>query len=139
MEQVYYLYDTKPPRLVSPKSKRGVMTKTLEQIQIENRKFILEATGEYKDELELLKQIYNNHIHGIVSRSFFSKPLTLSKVLLALKDKKIGFSDKDLGAIWKGEYIYDDYIYEWDLTKETLEEQSEETQRGINSYLIINK
>lgn len=35
MEQVYYLYDTKPPRLVSPKSKRGVMTKSLEQIQEE--------------------------------------------------------------------------------------------------------
>ena len=115
------------------------MTKSLHQIQKENRKFIIEAIGEYKNELKLLEQQEHQIYHEIISKSFYSKPLTLSKVLLALKDKKIGFSDKDLGAIWKGEYIYDDYIYEWDLTKETLEEQSEETQRGINSYLIINK
>ena len=80
---------------------------------------------------------YESTKHRIIE--VIGKPLTLSRVLLALKDKQIGFYDKDLGAIWKGEYIHDDYIYEWDLTKETLEEQSEETQRGINSYLIINK
>ena len=168
------------------------MTKSLEQIQIENRKFILEAIhgcsyeealkkemgyncevlvrmwgkspqryivdnlicyfdGDYLRFRELVGDIstkdlteeglknledYESTKHRIIE--VIGKPLTLSRVLLALKDKKIGFSDKDLGAIWKGEYIYDDYIYEWDLTKETLEEQSEETQRGINSYLIIN-
>ena len=58
------------------------MQKPLEQIQIENRKFILEATGEYKDELKLLEQEHQIY-HGIISKSFYSKPLTLSRVLLA--------------------------------------------------------
>jgi len=150
--------------------------KTLEQIQIENRKFILEAihgcsydealkkelgvgckvkikkfmsSQDFNEEIfviddycdfstENLFRTIDSHHHNKITE-IIGKPLTLSRMLLALKDKKIGFSDKDLGAIWKGEYIYDDYIYEWDLTKETLEEQSEETQRGINSYLIIYK
>ncbi len=139
------------------------MTKSLEQIQQENRKFILEAIHGCSYEEALEKELgvnckiildgsfgIKNYDYTIIDEDNFKisreqiteiigKPLTLSRVLLALKDKKIGFSDKDLGAIWKGEYIYDDYIYEWDLTKETLEEQSEETQRGINSYLTINK
>ena len=118
------------------------MTKSLEQIQQENRKFILEAIGEYKNELKLLEQEHQIY-HEIISKSFYSKPLTLSRVLLALKDKKIGFYDDSLGEIWQGSgsfYREDEveYICDWDLTKETLEEQSEETQRGINSYLIIN-
>ena len=107
---------------MSPKSKRGVMTKTLEQIQKENRKFILEAIGEYSDE-------------------FYSKPLTLSRVLLALKDKEVGFYNGCLGEVWvvgglggrfKENYLI--YICDWDLKKETLEEQSEETQRGLNKF-----
>ena len=84
------------------------MTKSLQQIQQENRKFILEAIGEYKNELKLLEQQKHQIYHEIISKSFYSKSLTLSRVLLALKDKQIGFYDKDLGAIWKGEYIYDD-------------------------------
>lgn len=136
MEQVYYLYDTKPPRLVSPKSKRGVMTKTLVQIQIENRKFILEATGEYKDELELLKQTYNQRLMEIVSRSFFSKPLTLSRVLLALPSELYYYKNGNFLYIAKPNQDPKEQIT-WDLTKETLDssysvEQSEETQRAIN-------
>lgn len=117
------------------------MTKSLEQIQQENRKFILEAIHDcsYEEALEKEYAKKGNNTISVPLREYEGEELTLSRMLLALKDKKIGFSDKDLGAIWKGEYIYDDYIYEWDLTKETLEEQSEETQRGINSYLIIYK
>lgn len=118
------------------------MTKPLEQIQIENRKFILEATGAYRDELKLLKQAYNWQINEFISESFFRKPLTLSMVLLALKDEEIGFYDDCLGKVWKGhKYDWDikedrpdrlEYVCDWDLKKETLEEQSEETQRKIN-------
>ena len=65
------------------------MTKPLQQIQKENRKFILEATGEYKDELELLKQQAHQIYHEIISKSFNSIPLTLSRVLLAFKNKEV--------------------------------------------------
>lgn len=67
------------------------------------------------------------------------KPLTLSRVLLALKDKQIGFYWDSLAYIWSagqdyGYYLEDnvEYICDWDLKKETLEEQTEETQRKIN-------
>ena len=121
------------------------MTKTLEQIQIENRKFILEATGEYKDELELLKQIYNNNLNEIVSRSFFSKPLTLSRVLLAFKNKEVrtqfgyrlyfGIESSKICSLRMHSRTAEKFMegeFDWDLKKETLEEQTEETQRGIN-------
>lgn len=112
------------------------MTKSLQQIQQENRKFILEATGEYKDELELLKQTYNKHINEFISKSFFSKPLTLSRVLLAIK--KHGYYDD----IYFGNLHGDSYeTLEFDikgvafnLYKETLEELTEETQRGLNKF-----
>lgn len=169
--------------------------KSLEQIQQENRKFILEAIHGCSYEEALKKELgvgcrvidkkhqffgvsapeemtlvygdgvsgeesdplYFSHLRGnpfviFLKQDIFDKdrfeiigkPLTLSRVLLALKDKKIGFYDDSLGEIWRGEgsfYREDnvEYICDWDLTKETLEEQSEETQRGINSYLIINK
>ena len=175
-----FLYDTKPPRLVSPNSKRGVMTKSLEQIQQENRKFILEAIHGCSYEEALKKELsvgckvkikrfmstqdFNEEIFVIddycdfFNESFFKttdshrhneiieiigKPLTLSRVLLALKDEEIGFYDNCLGEVWKGRisnwgfYGEDrpprlEYVCDWDLKKETLEEQSEETQRKIN-------
>lgn len=157
MEQVYYLYDTKPPRLVSPKSKRGVMTKTLQQIQIENRKFILEAILAGNN-LRLLKENIAD---------FSGSKLTLSKVLLALpkinkENKTLDFLIGERGWEKIGNEWFDGYkkcfiarvetifscdccedfwtdVFVWNLELETLEEQSEETQRGINSYLIIYK
>ena len=94
------------------------MTKSLEQIQKENRKFILEAIGEYSDE-------------------FYSKPLTLSRVLLALKSKE-DLSNPKKYELYLGitKLFYYNYAKNielvLDLTKETLEEQTEETQRKIN-------
>ena len=121
------------------------MTKPLQQIQQENRKFILEATGEYKDELELLKQQEHQIYHEIISKSFYRIPLTLSRVLLALKNKdvKTCYGDEaifniglvDFYEIESGAYRENhhfEYICDWDLKKETLEEQTEETQRKIN-------
>ena len=125
------------------------MQKTLEQIQIENRKFILEATGEYKDELELLKQQEHQIYHEIISKSFHSKPLTLSRVLLAsIKSAKCmdcfeHKNNKYCNSGWHldilggyniskiREFILDNWK---NLELETLEEQTEETQRGINEF-----
>ena len=49
---------------------------------------------------------------------------TFDKAIFNMKDQEC----KDL-----------EEICEWDLTKETLEEQSEETQRAINELLAANK
>ena len=68
------------------------------------------------------------------------KPLTLDRVLLVLKNYYIGFVDREL-CYWSKEYCYYDSEYnirelcKWDLTKPTLEEQSEETQRAIYTLL----
>jgi len=68
-------------------------------------------------------------------QKIIGKPLTLSRVLISICEiySKIEHSD-----IIDNIYIYD--IYEqkkikWDLTKECLEEQSEETQRKINELI----
>lgn len=158
------------------------MTKSLQEIQKENRKFILEAIYGCSYEEALQKELdfgckilvegayrdYENGKHkwgrglitidssvyirdinlkeGIIYTAEFSnekiievigKPITLSRVLLALKDKLIGYYDDGLGYIVKrlfsnGWYDEVEYICDWNLTKETLEEQTEETQRKVN-------
>ena len=157
------------------------MTKSLQEIQKENRKLILEAIHgcSYEEALKrevgvgckiLVKgkyRIYKNGKwecgEGLITMDtsenidlekniiytakydfediieIIGKPLTLSRVLLALKDKQIGFYDDSLGYIVSagqdyGYYLEDEveYICDWNLTIETLEEQSEETQRAIN-------
>lgn len=65
------------------------------------------------------------------------KPLTLNRFLLAIYRAKLqqelgnGLLDQVLTIKIKGVYI------DWDLTTETLEEQSEETQRAINELRTI--
>lgn len=168
------------------------MQKPLEQIQQENRKFILEAIHgcSYEEALEKelsvgckvidkthvffgepspveMTLVYGNavdgeesdplyflHLRGNPCVSFskqvifdkdrfeiIGKPLTLSRVLLALKDKEIGFYNDCLGEIWEiasGVYRGNpiEYICDWNLAlgeiELTLEEQTEETQRGLN-------
>lgn len=138
------------------------MQKSLKQIQQENRKFILEAIHgcSYEEALEKelgvgckiilegslgIEYTITNTDTYKISRDqiieIIGKPLTLSRVLLALKDEEIGFYDNCLGEVWK-EYISPwsgedrpprlEYVCDWDLKKETLEEQTEETQRGLN-------
>ena len=159
------------------------MTKSLEQIQQENRKFILEAIHGCSYEEALKKElgvgckvidkmhlffgepspvemtlVYGNavdgeesdplyflHLRGNPCVSFskqvifdkdrfeiIGKPLTLSRVLLAIS--KHGHYD----YVWlAGERIdFEFYLkgVSFDLKKETLEEQSEETQRAINEF-----
>jgi hypothetical protein len=70
------------------------------------------------------------------------KPLTLDRVLLALDFYDIGYiassSDKILtitiGKIYNN--LPKKIVIDWNLTKKTLEEQSEETQRAIYELLI---
>lgn len=135
-----FLYDTKPPRLVSPKSKRGVMTKTLHQIQQENRKFILEANyGTFEEALN------NTNLSIYIKGNYNFLPLTLSRVLLAFKNKEVrtqfgyrlyfGIESSKFCSLRMHSRTAEKFMeaeFDWDLTIETLEEQSEETQRGIN-------
>ena len=169
------------------------MTKSLEQIQKENRKFILEAIHGCSYEEALKKELgfgckvkikrfissqdFNEEIFVIDDYCDFStenlfrtigsfhhneiieiigKPLTLSRVLLAFKKKLklinygdeiifniagsqfCGLSVKDscgLYNIFEESYAPTYTVYGiclWNLELETLEEQTEETQRKIN-------
>ena len=114
------------------------MTKPLQQIQQENRKFILEAIHGCSYE-EALKKEYakkGNNTISVPLREYDGEELTLSKVLLAIS--KHGYYDD----IWFGDLYGDSYEtlefdikgVSFDLTKETLEEQTEETQRGLNKF-----
>lgn len=160
------------------------MAKSLQQIQQENRKFILEAIHgcSYEEALQkewgenciiedcilngeemaswgrVIKDNRHKSLYANIDSgdqlefsvnwdddfkcTIIGKPLTLSRVLLALKDKQIGFYDSGLGFIEYEKRLFShDWYYEvryicvWDLTKETLEEQSEETQRKVNKLL----
>lgn len=152
------------------------MTKTSEQIQQENRKFILEAIHgcSYEEALEkelgvgckiILEGSFNNENKNYtitetdtfkISRDqiieIIGKPLTLSRVLLVLKKKgvKTCYGNEIIFNIAGSQFCelqvsdedYESYntIYTlygicfWNLELETLEEQSEETQRGLNEF-----
>lgn len=94
--------------------------KTLRQIQDNNRRKIncvIHGTGDYNEGLE--------------------KKLDLSIVLLALEGRHFGLDtcEEEPGNLWiYNSGNYSDWI-SWDLTKATLEEQSEETQRTIYELL----
>ena len=182
------------------------MTKSLQEIQQENRKFILEAIhgcsyeealkkeveyncevlamiwgkslqryrvdnlicyfdGDYLRFRELVGDIskkdlteeglknledYESTKHRIIE--IIGKPITLSRVLLAFKNKDVKIYNKSLVFSYEWESFYpliEDttesaypvyklwnlFSFDWDLTKETLEEQSEETQRRVNKLL----
>lgn len=106
--------------------------KTLEQIQQENKKFILEAIHDCI--------YYESARDGII----IGKPLTLSRVLLAgIKSGKCMdcFEHKNNKHCTSGWHVDSKentsrvrvfILDNWNLEKETLEEQTEETQRRIN-------
>ena len=68
------------------------------------------------------------------------KPLTLDRVLIALKyyvDYELldmSLTLRNSGTVYGGINGTIE-LFKWDLTKETLEEQSEETQRKINELI----
>jgi len=129
--------------------------KTLEQIQQENRKFILEANYGCSYEEALEKELgvnckiildgsfgIKNYDYTITDNDNFKinrdqiieiigKPLTLSRVLLALPSELYYYKSGNLLYITKPNQDPKEQIT-WDLAKETLEEQTEWTQRKIN-------
>jgi hypothetical protein len=150
--------------------------KTLQQIQEENRKFIIMAnnrsaeTYEEALEMELLDQIpclvkikYNRDENeydrlifytlqnedgqelvemggGRIPRKRVSRVvgglLTLNRVLIALGEDFCFYKEnKTTLSIAKINQDPDSQI-KWDLTKETLEEQSEKVQREFNKLII---
>lgn len=138
MDQIYILWGQESTLDLAKIKAWSKMTKPLEQIQKENRKFILEATLQGNN-LRLLKENIAD---------FQGAKLTLSRVLLAFKNKEVKTCYRDeiifniAGSQFCGLSVEDEEIYAttytlygiclWNLELETLEEQTEETQRGIN-------
>ena len=128
------------------------MTKPLKQIQQENRKFILEAIHgcSYEEALEKEYAKKGNNTISVPLREYEGEELTLSRVLLAFKNKdvKTCYGDEIIfniaGSQFCGLSVEDEESYAttytvygiclWNLELETLEEQTEETQRGINKF-----
>lgn len=152
------------------------MTKTIQEIQKENRKFILEAIHNCnyaealkKEECSTCHYLYQTdrgviRIIGDIKNYGYNRerhhpdaflieiigqPITLGRLLLAFKNKEVKIynnslvfsyawerfypliEDKESGAY--PEYkLWNLFGFDWDLTSETLEQQSEETQREIN-------
>jgi hypothetical protein len=88
--------------------------KTLEQIQEENRKAIIMA---------------NNP-------SAKDKPLTLDRVLIGASKVSLTYYPHSNGLNLNSHIIWE-LLAMWNLTKPTLEDQSEKTQRVINKLFII--
>lgn len=141
------------------------MKKTLEQIQKENRKFILEAIHGCSYDEALKKEIgfgcdivVQNYVCGIKDKTEIitldksigicdstglfvfannNKPLEIIEII----GKPLTFDRVLLAVIKSGKYcnsseIRNFVLDNWDLTSETLEQQSEETQREINKIFI---
>lgn len=132
--------------------------KTLEQIQEFNRKKIICAvhgTENYEEALKIEKNknagaisfcknckefiSIGNSLDGFVE--FRGNEIKLDRVLLALDFYDVGYiassSDKILtitiGKIYNN--LPKKIVFDWNLTKTTLEEQSEETQRAVYELL----
>jgi len=114
------------------------MTKTLQEIQEFNRRKIICAangTENYQEALKLEYDKKGNNTISVPIREYEGEDLTLDRVLLALSricGETIISVYEDLFSIKKDNYS--DYI-DFELTKPTLEEQSEETQRGFYKLL----
>lgn len=129
------------------------MQKTLEQIQEENRRAIIMAVNpEAKSYEEALEMEYFGKIINIkpseISISginkFNGKPLTLDRIISALDQRqfdsvfksgnKLIFDKINEDAEEEAE-IYQE-LFKWDLTKPTLEEQTEDCQRQVHKLLM---
>jgi hypothetical protein len=131
------------------------MNKAIKQIQEENRKIIIMACNptakSYEKALEMEEKIclantifeqgnsvYREYIHPCNVYQNIGKPLTLNRVLIATQNKFFAslMSKKEFMLYIEYNKGIDDPMWiEWDLTKETLEEQAEKTQRAINELL----
>jgi hypothetical protein len=75
--------------------------------------------------------------YELESKKIIGKPITLDRVLIALEPypNNWGMVAGHIAKINRKACNYD-FKCKWDLTKTTLEDQSEETQRAINKLLI---
>jgi hypothetical protein len=112
------------------------MAKTLEQIQEFNRRKIICAvngTENYEEALKLEYAKKGNNTISVPLREYEGEDITLDRALIAIR--RCGYT-RD---IWFGENIgFLNFLFKdlsWDLTKPTLEEQSEETQKGFYELL----
>jgi hypothetical protein len=140
------------------------MTKTLQEIQEFNRKKIICAVNGTENYEEALKKEEGDSCHYLYKTNFgereiigdprrcgynrekhhpdafllkvIGKPLTLDRVLLALEPypNNFGIVAGNIARIDRKNHTYN-FICLWNLTKATLEEQSEETQRAIYELL----
>jgi hypothetical protein len=112
------------------------MTKTLQEIQEFNRKKIICAvngTENYQEALKLEYDKKGNNTISVPIREYEGEDLTLDRVLLALGELETDVSVCCYGNIRIRHEITN--LPRWDLTKSTLEEQSEKTQRAIYELL----
>jgi len=117
------------------------MSKSLQEIQEFNLKKIICAVNGTENYEEALDKEYFKY-GGNRLEELMGKNLTLDRVLLALKNLNkifiyfdIGNSDICEREPECGDYDYFRVLANWGLTKRTLEEQSEETQRAIYELL----
>jgi len=96
--------------------------KDLKQIQEENRKLILEANPQ-------------DGILKVMQETLGESPIYLNHVLIALLSVE-GWDFCFYGKLFIVAR-YDIEAVRWNLTKQTLEEQTEETQRAI--WELLNK
>jgi len=113
------------------------MTKSLQEIQEFNRRKIICAvngTDNYEEALKLEYAKKGNNTISVPLREYEGEDLTLDRVLIAIRQR--GYHDD----IWFGEdndcsLEFDIKNLSWNLFKPTLEEQSEETQKGFYELL----
>ena len=122
------------------------MSKTLEQIQEENRKAIIDANG---GDLAIdgpYEYIENGKSTGYIrkiERGYKIVSCHLAQVLIAVR--KLNPNISFVGGDYTNEMFFKDWDNEessevdWDLTKPTLEEQTEETQLSIAKLLGYDK
>jgi len=112
------------------------MNKTLQEIQEFNRKKIICAVNGTENYQEALKLEYDKKGDNTISvplREYEGEDLTLDRVLLALGELETDVSVCCYGNIRIRHEITN--LPRWDLTKSTLEEQSEKTKRAIYELL----
>ena len=87
--------------------------------------------------LNQIQEENSNLINKVVDKGSQKNLLTLDKVLLSIKGKHYGVDFCDQGPGYLRIYTKErcnDWI-SWNLAKETLEKQSEKTQRRLNRFL----
>jgi hypothetical protein len=120
------------------------MTKDIKQIQEHNREAIICAVHNTEDYEEALKKdLVHSHFTKINGKLFnyldgkelTGKPLTLDRVLIFIRKNShnLSFCGGDFvnEMFFKNWDDMDSLEIDWDLTKPTLEQQTEETQLAI--------